>query len=201
MNRVRLARLRAWGALALLAAGLAGCSSLPQAQAPAQAQRYAGRFSLSVLREPLGAEPQRENWNGRFTLAVSDHALSLDLVSPLGATLARVEREPGDARLLVPRNGGVQVEHGPDAQALSERVLGWSLPLDGMPDWIAGGPAPARPFRTLESAAGAPVRFEQDGWTVTVEAPQDGRGRRVQMDRAARDDSPEMALRVVLDAP
>ena len=210
--------------LSCVALLLSACSSLPPApmQADGATSNYAGRFSLAVTSSEPGVEERREAWSGRFWLAVRAQTLSLDLVSPLGATIARFETDPEEARLLVPANGGVRVEHGTDAQSLSERVLGWSLPIAGMPDWIAGHPASGRPFRALPAAASAdadpgaeavpsaadvrpgatPDRFEQDGWAVTVERPVGERtGLRLQMDRAARDHSPAVALRVVLDAP
>jgi outer membrane lipoprotein LolB len=197
-------------ASALAAACLASaCAGLPPPRLPVDgiASNYAGRFSLAVTRIEPGQPEHRDAWSGRFALAVGTQTLSLDLVSPLGATIARFETDPREARLLVPADGDVRVEHGPDPRSLAERVLGWSLPIEGMPDWIAGHPAEGRPFRSLppqaEDGAGAPAdRFEQDGWDVTVEPPQgERRGLRLQMSRAAQDHSPAIALRVVLDGP
>ena len=179
---------------------LGACAALP---APHGADHhYAGRFSLAVTRiDPAGDAPQRDAWTGRFTLQVDARSLTLDLVSPLGSTIARFETDAREARLLVPSNGGVRVEHGADAQALSEQVLGWSLPVAGMPDWVEGRPSSARPFRPLP-ADGDKERFEQDGWSVTVEpATADRPGRRLQMDRNGRAGAPDVALRVVLDGP
>ena len=150
---------------------------------------------------PLPTSAQRSAWSGRFALAVGPQSLTLDLVSPLGATIARFETDPSEARLLVPSDGGLRIARGADAQELSEQVLGWSLPIEGMADWVEGRPSSTRPFRRLPAEDGA-ERFEQDGWSVTVERIADAKlGRRVQMERAARDGLPSVALRVVLDAP
>ena len=178
---------------------LSACASLPPPKGADH--HYAGRFSLAVTHADPGGAPRREAWTGRFTLAVDAQSLTLDLVSPLGSTIARFETDPHEARLLVPADGGVRVEHGPDARALSEQVLGWSLPVAGMPDWVEGRPSPDRPFQALPPQ-GEAARFEQDGWSVTVEDPAEGRpGRRLQMDRGGDAASPEVALRVVLDGP
>jgi outer membrane lipoprotein LolB len=179
---------------------LGACQSLPP---PRDAEHhYAGRFSLAVTRLEAGSDaPRREAWTGRFALQVDGQSLTLDLVSPLGSTIARFETDAREARLLVPRDGGVRVEHGADAQALSEQVLGWSLPVAGMPDWVEGRPSGARPYERL-GADGDAERFRQDGWSVTVEpATPERPGRRVQMDRAGQAGSPDVALRVVLDGP
>jgi outer membrane lipoprotein LolB len=191
-------RARAW----ILAGALlaAACHTLPP---PVGIERsYSGRFALSVTRAATpGAEAEHKAWSGRFALAVGPQNLALDLVSPLGATIARFETDAHEARLLVPADGGVRVEHGPDAQLLSEQVLGWSLPVVGMTDWVEGRPAAGRPSVALPDDAGH-RRFEQDGWDVTVQPPEGGRrGLLLQIDRAARDAAPAVALRVVLDGP
>ncbi len=178
---------------------LSACASLPP---PKRADHhYAGRFSLAVTRADPDGAPRREAWTGRFTLQVDARSLTLDLVSPLGSTIARIETDAQEARLLVPADGGVRVEHGPDARALSEQVLGWSLPVAGMPDWVEGRPSPGRPFQALPPE-GEAARFEQDGWSVKVEDPAEGRpGRRLQMDHGGDAGAPDVALRVVLDGP
>ncbi len=183
----------------LMAILSSACTSL---QPPSNAERsYAGRFSLAVTHAGIGTDERRTAWSGRFSLAVGSQSVTLDLVSPLGATIARFETDSREARLLLPANGGLRVEHGADAQALSEQVLGWSLPIAGIPDWVEGRPASGRPYRVLPAEQGD-ERFEQDGWAVTVQRVVDGRpGRRLQMDRAERDGSPAVALRVVLDGP
>jgi len=186
-------------ALLLAVLLLGACASLPL---PSGAERsYAGRFSLAVTPGADDSRAQRGAWTGRFSLAVGTQSMTLDLVSPLGATIARFETDRREARLLVPADGGLRVERGADAQALSEQVLGWPLPIEGMPDWVEGRPSSGRPFHALPADDGN-ERFEQDGWSVTVERLVDGKpGRRLQMDRAARDGSPAVALRVVLDGP
>ncbi len=191
---------RALTRVLLLPLLVGACASLPPPKAADH--HYAGRFSLAVTRaDRAGDAPHRDAWSGRFTLAVDAGSLSLDLVSPLGSTIARIETDSQEARLIVPADGGVRVEHGADAQALSEQVLGWSLPVAGMPDWVEGRPSSRRPFQSLPADAGK-SRFEQDGWSVTIEPPGDGRpGRRLQMDRAGQAGAPDVALRVVLDGP
>jgi outer membrane lipoprotein LolB len=179
---------------------LAACAGLPP---PRDADHhYAGRFSLSVTRAVAGSDaPRRDAWTGRFALQVDGQSLTLDLVSPLGSTIARFETDAREARLLVPADGGVRVEHGADAQALSEQVLGWSLPVAGMPDWVEGRPSSARPYQQLPDDDGK-ARFTQDGWSVTIEpTTADRPGRRLEMDRSGQAGAPDVALRVVLDGP
>src|SRR5258708_15459472 len=85
--------------------------------------------------------------NGRFLMTVNESGVTLDLSTPLGTTVARVENGPAGARVTVPSGAGLRTEQGADPDALSFQVLGWQLPVSGIPDWIEGPPVPGRPYR------------------------------------------------------
>jgi outer membrane lipoprotein LolB len=129
--------------------------------------------------------------------------VTLDLDSPLGSTLARVEVDPQGARLTAPGNHGQREVRGANAEALTYEVLGWPLPVAGFRDWIDGRPVPARPAAERTSADGK--AFDQDGWTITVlERFDEGRGppRRLVFERPeAQGLTPAISLRLVLDEP
>jgi outer membrane lipoprotein LolB len=70
------------------------------------------------------------------------HAASTDellLTSPLGQGIARITRNGEEIALLM-QDGK---EHkASDAEALTEQVLGFRVPLAGLADWVRGRPAP-----------------------------------------------------------
>lgn len=182
------------GAVALL---LAACAALPP---PAAEQSFAGRFALTAVGRDADGAPRNENVSGRFTLAVAGDSATLDLASPLGTTLARLQSLPDGARLQVPENGGLREVRDANAEQLAERVLGFPLPLAGLPWWIRGLPAPDRAAQVTREAT-AITYFEQDGWAIHIDERFDGRGapRRLTLTRAASALSPSINLRVVLD--
>ncbi len=185
----RSGRRRLIGFLGVLAAA---CASLPPG---AGGINYTGRFALVV-----DGFDRHETASGRFALSVGRSDVTLDLSTPLGTTVARVQSGPSGARLTVPSGGGLRTAQGPDPDALSLQVLGWPLPVGGIGDWIEGRPAAGRPYR-LEPGEGGAARIEQDGWTIQYEArAADGRIRRVDMSRPQQGDAPAVSLRVVLDA-
>jgi outer membrane lipoprotein LolB len=176
--------------LGLLAAA---CATLPPP--PAGGVSYSGRFALVID----GAD-RHETDSGRFTLTVDGPDVTVDLSTPLGTTVARVQTAPDGARVTVPSGGGVRTEWGPDADALSLRVLGWTLPVSGISDWIEGRPAAGRPYR-LEPAEAGNTKLEQDGWTIRFEpGAAGGHPRRLELTRPQQDDAPAVRLRVVLDS-
>jgi outer membrane lipoprotein LolB len=183
----------AWLRLVVLVGALAAaCASLPPATGGIN---YTGRFALAV-----DGVDRHETASGRFALTVDRSDVTLDLSTPLGTTVARVQSGPAGARLTVPSAGGLRTEEGPDADALSLQVLGWPLPVSGISDWIEGRPALDRPYRLDPGEAGA-AQLEQDGWTIHFEPRgADGRIRRLDMSRPRQGSAPAVSLRVVLDS-
>lgn len=174
--------------LALLAGTLAlsACASL--APPPPEAG-WTGRFSASAHL------PERsESVSGNFRLEERPGSTLLDLGTPLGTTLLRVEQDRAGARATGPN--GLSVS-GPDAEALSEQLLGVRLPVTGLPYWIDGRPAPlGTPARGASPTEG----FQQDGWEVSVlERDPSGQARRVLLERPAQAAAPALRVLLVID--
>lgn len=187
---------RALAALLVGAQFLGACATF--APLPSAERQYIGRFSVVTT-----LAGKRDSSSGRFKLAVDPDATVLDLDSPLGSTLARVEVNPQGARLTAPGDGGQREVRGANAEALTYEVLGWPLPVAGFRDWIDGRPVAARPSRERTTNDGS--GFEQDGWTVNVlERFNEGRGapRRLLLERPEmQGPTPAISLRLVLDEP
>lgn len=179
-----------WPAAITMFSLLAACATVV---APPE-RSYAGRFAATATRGE-----QRESVSGRFSLEVRGTRQTLDLATPLGTTLARIDIEPGQARAT-----GTQMPElrGPDADDLTEQLLGWRLPVGGLADWIEGRPAPGRAAR-IERDAGRIVLIEQDGWTIHLpETFETGaRPRRLLFERAGGPGIPAVSLRLILDEP
>jgi outer membrane lipoprotein LolB len=176
---------------ALFTAILAGCAAAP---ATTPERLYTGRFSATASQGD-----KRESVSGRFSVEVRGDRQRVDLATPLGTTVARIEVGPDGASASGP---GMQEALGPDADALAERLLGWRLPVSGLPDWIDGRPVPSRPAR-VERDGDRPVLIEQDGWTVRIVetfAASD-RPRLIVLERAASPLAPGVVLRLVVDEP
>ena len=89
------------------------------------------------------------------------HTMSGDemlISTPMGQGVARIVRE-GDAVMVSTSDG--QNYSDRDGEALTERVLGFRLPVAGLADWVRGRPAPA---------------LEERGWKVDYQE-RDEQGR------------------------
>lgn len=161
---------------------------------PPADRAYTGRFSATTS---LGE--QRQSVSGRFSFEIRGATQRLELSSPLGTTVARIDIDPDGARAT-----GMQMQEvrGPDADALTEQLLGWPLPVSGLIEWIEGRPVPHRAAR-IEREAGRATLIEQDGWSIRLpeyfDTPR--RPRRLVLERAALAEAPAVTLRLVLDEP
>ncbi|HTT13794.1 MAG TPA: outer membrane lipoprotein LolB [Burkholderiaceae bacterium] len=175
---------------------LCACTAL--VPAPTVERQYVGRFSVVAM---MGGKT--DSGSGRFTFTIEGPGAVLDLASPLGSTLARIEVDPRGARLTAPTDSGQREVRGASAEALTYEVLGWPLPVAGFRDWIEGRPVPSRPSTQLRTDGDD--AFEQDGWTISVLERFEGNStapRRLLFERAeTREPAPAISLRLVLDEP
>ena len=88
------------------------------------------------------------------------------LTTPFGQGIARLART-GDEITLTAQDG--REFRAADAESLTERVLGFRLPLLGLADWVRGRPASApapAPTHQRADAAGRLAELEQSGWRI-----------------------------------
>jgi outer membrane lipoprotein LolB len=152
MAMVMLMRRAAAYALAVVL--LAGCAQLERRSAEKAEFDLAGR---------LAARYGEESFTGNIAWR---HAKDFDemlITTPLGQGVARIVREGDQVTLTTaePRE-----YHAADAESLTERVLGFRLPLGGLADWVRGRPGAEVAARVEPSAAGRPSSLEQRGWKV-----------------------------------
>ena len=121
-----------------------------------------GRLSLRYK----DLDTQKEDGSsGRFVWTTDGRAVELSLLDPLGQTVAFVRASPG--RSSITFRDGRRVD-GDTPEELTERALGWTVPLRGLGAWLGGRPDPSRPATTL-----ADGRIAQDGWTVGFQRDAD----------------------------
>lgn len=142
-------------ALALvLAALVAAC-------APLEIKPPAGPLEFSLAGR-IAARYGKEAFTGNLRWR---HALEGDellLTTPTGQGVAEIVRQ-GNAVLL--RTAEPREFRANDAESLTERVLGFPVPIDGLADWVQGKPAPD---------------LERRGWRVEYQE-RDAQGRPVRL--------------------
>ena len=136
---------------------LAACAVVPPA--PVAGDTLSGRLAVKVDGID-GAAPR--SVSAAFELQGSPQAGRLNLSTPLGSVLAQARWAPGSV-VLVTAQGERQFA---DLDALTGEVLGESLPVAALFDWLRGRPWPGAASRA--TAPPAEPGFEQLGWAVSL---------------------------------
>ncbi len=195
-------RIRFAAPLAALAL-LAGCATHPVAPtatggAPSAdvittqaAHAYTGRFAVRYD-DRLG---KQQNAYGNFEWHETGNAITLELRSPLGQTLAVVRSSPQNASLEMP---GRAPRFAADVGQLMQDTLGFALPLDGLRYWMLPQPSPSSPADVTRAGGSHLKQIRQDGWTIDyvayADAPASG-VKRMNLTRA----EPPLDIKLVLD--
>jgi outer membrane lipoprotein LolB len=173
------------GGLAALAAAsvlLSACASL-QPQAPPLVRedgvQLSGRLSVQVA-------GRQDGGSATFELLGSPADGRLELSTPLGSLVARARWQAGEVLLQTP---GEQ-RRFEDLDALSREMLGETVPVAALFDWLRGRPWPQAPSEALPAPAQG---FAQLGWSIDLSRHADG------LIVATRPAAPAVTLRARLD--
>ena len=115
---------------ALLAlAWLAACAQL----------QTSGEQSLFELNGKIAARYRAESFTGNVAWRHAGGSDEMLLSTPLGQGVARIVREGGSVTLTTAEPKEYRAK---DAESLTEQVLGFRVPLEGLAQWVRGRPAP-----------------------------------------------------------
>lgn len=111
----------------------------------------------------ISIQDQNQRLSGSFRwqhLAVSDEIL---LFTPLGQAVAEITKDQEGVRLI---NSKLEAFYASDVESLTEEVLGWRLPLNGLQYWIQGTHSPATAAEKDLDNKDQVVAIRQDGWKI-----------------------------------
>lgn len=140
---------------------LTGCASTPPVSQPVArpAQAEVAPFVLNgriTVRHDADRTSASVNWTHR---PEQDEIL---LLSPLGQTMARIVRDAQGVELSTPDKHYAAEDTG----ELTQQVLGWRLPLDGLRYWVLALPVPGGKVGIEHDAVGRVSVMHQDGWDI-----------------------------------
>ncbi|CAG9206241.1 Outer-membrane lipoprotein LolB [Paraburkholderia tropica] len=195
-------RLAPGAALAALLA-LAGCATqAPHEPSTARAttslstqasRAWHGRFAVQYNDQ----NGQQRNAYGNFDWRQTDTTVTLQLLNPLGSTLAIVTSSPSQATLELPNKPPLTADN---VSTLMQQALGFALPVEGLRYWLQPSVAPSSRARTTADPQN-PQRLsqiEQDGWTIDYLAYADAPATGVKRVNLTREDPP-LQIKLVLD--
>ena len=146
-------------ACALLVAALAlgacaGLTELAGERRPFVEFELAGRIAVRHGQEAA---------SGNLAWRHASDSDELLITTPVGGAVARIVRG-SEAVTLTGADGA---EHrARDAESLTERVLGFRIPLEGLTDWVRARPSPGPGAVARYDPAGRLEQLEQSGWRI-----------------------------------
>lgn len=151
---------------------LAGCSvTPPKSTSPDTIFDLSGRIAVKY---------DDEGFYGNLRWIHRRHSDEVWLLSPLGQTVAHIEKNSSGALLT---SGDGKRYQAADVESLTEKILGWRLPLEGLDSWVAGRAASGSPSQASYEG-GILKRLNQDGWDIQYERRfENGRPRQLQLQR------------------
>ena len=151
-----------------------GCRTLPT-QPPSDA------IATTIFTEPLAAntpnisagdfnilgrisvQDKNQSFSGNFRwqhMAISDEIL---LFTPLGQAIAEITKDSEGVRLITSK---LEAFYATDVESLTEQILGWRMPLDGLQYWIQGTHAPLAAAEKDLDRKDQVIAIRQDGWHI-----------------------------------
>ena len=164
MTGRRIARVLA------IAAVLAGCAPLSPAPESVTADRAALGAAFTAEGR-LSARRGNDGVAGQFSWRHESAHDTIDLTSPLGQTIARLDGDAGGVKIERP-DGRVDVAQ--DWDTLTARSLGLTLPVGGLSAWLRGFPREGSRYTFERDERNRPSLLRQDGWEVTYAYAEPG---------------------------
>ena len=169
--------------LLLLLAGCAALQEQPDVPPIGEAFALMGRVSVKY-----GAEAA----SGKLAWQHDAQSDEMLFSTPLGQGVARIVRRDGVVTLI---NSDNKEFRAADAETLTQQVLGWRLPLAGLPDWVRGRAAPGAPAQARLDSSQRLAELRQSGWLVEFLDYRAGSALPARM-RLSRED---LEIRLVID--
>lgn len=199
----RYARRASLSVAAVFAVALAGCavtpthgpstSSATPELSTQTSSAYHGRFAVRYVDQ----NGQTRNAYGNFDWQQQGDTVTLQLLNPLGQTLAVVTSSPASATLELPNRQPVTADN---VSELMQHTLGFALPVEGLRYWLASSPAPTSRAKTVvdPDQTSRLKEIDQEGWTIQYLAYADAPATGVKRLDLTRE-KPPLDIKLVLD--
>lgn len=132
--------------------------------------------------------------NFRWTHAPPKDALELS--TPLGQMVAELTGDDA-AHIAQVRLADGRTLQASDWATLTERALGFPLPVTGLASWIRGGAHPGSAYQSETDMRGRTTLLRQDAWEILFDYGDDTSDAPLRM----RMSYPDVEVRIALDQP
>jgi outer membrane lipoprotein LolB len=168
-----------------------GCTTIsPQ---PPVAIEHLATIKKFELKGRMAIRHNGEGFSGSLQW---QHQLTKDEVEiygPLSQTIARISKDDKQVRLQTSDQKEFRAN---DVETLTENIVGWRLPLQGLQYWVLGLAQPGIPAEIKRDAQQRIIYLAQNGWRIEFQRYQIERGLPDKLTLRYGDD---LEIRLVID--
>ena len=152
---------------------LAGCKTLPT-------QTSSDAVATTIITDPaanltrlsandfnilgrIAIQDNDQSFSGSFRWRHTEKIDEILLFTPLGQAIAEITKDSDGVRLITSR---LEAFYAENVEHLTEKVLGWRLPLNGLQYWIQGTHSPLTAAEKDLGKNNQLIAIRQDGWNV-----------------------------------
>lgn len=154
---------------------LTGCAAVPAQQKMAEPAAYQPHLrqvsaiaSFAIVGR-IAVLTETKGFSGSMRWHHRPDGDDIAFYSPLGTQLGQLNADADGVTLTT---SGQKTYQADDAEALTQQVLGWSLPMAGLHDWVLGRPGAGDAEILAWDGPGRIVRMRQNGWEIEYPAYQ-----------------------------
>lgn len=160
----------------------ASCTTLPKPQiSPSSASQALYQTHLHdidgidqfSIKGRIGVQAEGKGFSGSLTWQHNKTNDNIALYSPLGGQVASVRKTPENVTLEDAKGNSITAA---DAETLTQKTLGWQLPLTGLADWSLGRPSSSPIQASTWDEQGHLSTLKQEGWDIQYENYVDQNG-------------------------
>jgi outer membrane lipoprotein LolB len=188
---------------AALSAAVAGCATTGP-RSTAVVAPYSEKIELNGrLSINYSHDGKKESSTVNYDWQQDKDNTNISLISPTGQTVAVIKVTPRSATLT---QSDKQPQTAPDIDTLTRQMLGWTLPVGGLREWLQGHATDSNGKPFVASPANDTV-ITRDGWKLEYVNWQDDKAavpkpKRIDVTRIALGEAVEdVNIRIVIAAP
>lgn len=133
----------------------------------AQHLKKISQIQQFTLKGRIGLQSAGKGFSGQIQWQhQADHDL-LTLYSPLGSQVAIIEKTPQQVTMTDAKGNKISAD---DLETLTQKTLGWSIPLEGLMDWSLGRPSAATIQSNTWDEHGFLRTLTQENWDIDYQS-------------------------------
>lgn len=181
---------------------LQACATAPMSPASQPARSQAALEHLQQiatiqqfsLKGRMGVQTEAKGFSGRLDWQHQPSTDNIALYSPLGSQVASIKKTVGNVVLEDSSGNTVSAK---DAESLTQKTLGWKLPLTGLADWSLGRPTASPIQASTSDELGRLTTLQQDGWDIEYSDYADFEGKQLPNKIYMR--SPKVNIKLIVE--